>query len=150
MAGDYVLTETQKKFRKEMKELQKQNKKTGSDEIYSYVHRGFVGSKRWSTNKKTIINFGGIVAFIWTAYCLYTWVAPLLPVEARQAIQNTPILSMFQSSQQKVVKDINFCEPYIKLANDANGALSKGVEQTKVSASGMIFLDNSHNKTIEI
>lgn len=73
-------TETQKNFKKQMKQIGKEMSNKNKGEYFSYIENDHVESYYSPKKRKRIIaiSLGSIIPIIWTGYCIFTWVRPLL------------------------------------------------------------------------
>jgi hypothetical protein len=72
-----MATETQNKFRKQMKELKDEQKGTIRPQVYSYIEKDFVDN-RIHLSKRRIISFSGIIAFIVLLFYAYPFILSAL------------------------------------------------------------------------
>jgi hypothetical protein len=75
-----MATETQKNYRKQMRELQKELNNNSDTGFYSYIERDYIKSYYQKRKRKRIfISAGviGILTLLWNSYAIYTWINPI-------------------------------------------------------------------------
>ena len=75
-----MATETQKNYRKQMRELQKELNNNSDTGFYSYIERDYIKSYYQKRKRKRIfISAGviGILTLLWNFYAIYTWINPI-------------------------------------------------------------------------
>lgn len=78
----FMPTETQKNFRKQMKEYSKRNNNGKNTEFYSFIKKDKISSyyDKSEKRKKVIrtVSIGGVLVLIWNIYAIYTWIKPAI------------------------------------------------------------------------
>lgn len=75
-----MTTDTQKEFKKQMKELQKQKNNSDSNQFYSYVEKDYIDNYYTKKKKARIRNIGiaSIIPLALGVYSIFTWIQPLI------------------------------------------------------------------------
>ena len=75
-----MATKTQKNYRKQMRELQKELNNNSDTGFYSYIERDYIkGYYQKIKRKRIFISAGviGILTLLWNFYAIYTWINPI-------------------------------------------------------------------------
>ncbi|WFD09426.1 hypothetical protein [Tepidibacter hydrothermalis] len=102
-----MATETQKNFRKQMKEIEKESKNKNQETFYSYIEKDHISGYYSKRKKKKIIissiSLCSILIFLWNFYALSTWLNPVIHSITNKNIPTTvPVLS-FNATKHKEV-----------------------------------------------
>jgi hypothetical protein len=87
-------TETQRNFKKQMKEIKNDLDNKANDSFYSYIEKDHIRNYYDSKNSRQIIakiSFGSIISLLLIVYSLYTWIKPVLESPPAQNIKNISI-----------------------------------------------------------
>lgn len=132
-----MATETQKNFRKQMREIEKDAKNKDQEAFYSYIEKDHISGYYSKRKKKKVIissiSICSILIFIWNFYALSTWLNPIIHSITNKSVPTTaPVLS-FNTAKHKEVggylkqtKEIDLkLKEFIEYVNQS---LNKGFE----------------------
>lgn len=102
-------TETQKNFKKEMREIEKEMKSKKQRIFYSFVKRDHISNYYEKKKTKKIIissiSLGSIIFIMWNLYAISTWINPIFKIATGKNIYSVSIFSSLLGNKHKEIAE---------------------------------------------
>jgi hypothetical protein len=150
-------TKTQKNFKKQMREIQKDLSDKNQEEYYSYIEKTHI-KNYYSINRKRkfiTVSLASLLTILYFGYSLYTYLTPVIRYRSSQAVpaisravRDEPYSSGVTSAKytkivtylDKITSYDRVIMPYLNITiNEFNNTLNKKLDKT-------VFIQNSSSR----